>query len=745
MNTLAQLSSVDYASLFKSLPLALAVVDVDDPDFTILEENEAHISSLGLRKKTAAGHPLFDAYAKTLLSEKEKSWSQLLGSMRQAIQTKQSSSLADFSYYIEDDKSRKIQKRWQVMHQPLFSDAGEVVAVYQVCQDISENYLASQKFNQTKHQLAQTLASGSIATWVWDIKEARVTGDGNLANLFGLSEQQLSRGIKLEKFTAAIHPDDYKRVTQEIIGAVKNQESLKTEYRTINRDGDVRSVTVHGQIELNDQGEPSHVSGVAIDITDQRRVQNNLEFLVRASNLFAASLDYKETLANIAGMVVPHIADWCTVDLVDENGLLQQVAVAHKDPEKVAWAKDLRLKQGPPDPSAPTGAPNVLRTGEAEIYPHITDEMLAAGARDKQELKLMRSLNFTSVILAPLKINTRIMGVITLTATESRIHYQPSDLELAKGLANRAALAVYNAELFQSAQKEIKERKRLQKQLEVANAALESRVFKRTKQLEATNKDLEDEITRRQKVENILQESSNNLARSNQELQDFAYVASHDLQEPLRKIQAFGDILENEFAESLGAGSEYLARMRSAASRMSLLIEDLLAFSRVSTRERPKVAVNLNSIVREVTNDLESRIDQTQGQIDARPLPTVWADPTHMRQLFQNLIGNALKFHRPGVPPVVKIHVAASADSKKMHTIFVEDNGIGFDEKYLDRIFSVFQRLHGRDSYGGTGIGLAVCRKIAERYGGTITATSQKDKGSKFIFSLPVKRKDLTK
>ena len=215
----------------------------------------------------------------------------------------------------------------------------------------------------------------------------------------------------------------------------------------------------------------------------------------------------------------------------------------------------------------------------------------------------------------------------------------------------------------------------------------------------------------------------------------------HDLQEPLRKIQAFGDILESEYATKIGDGMEYLTRMRAAASRMSVLIEDLLSFSRVTTKTQPSVEVNLNTLVADVISDLDDRINRTQGEVKVGQLPTVWADPTHMRQLLQNLIGNALKFHRENVPPVVTVESKEVQKGDEMYEITVTDNGIGFEEKYLDRIFSVFQRLHGRGTYEGTGIGLAVCRKIAERYGGTITASSTKNSGSTFIFKIPIKAK----
>jgi PAS domain S-box-containing protein len=238
------------------------------------------------------------------------------------------------------------------------------------------------------------------------------------------------------------------------------------------------------------------------------------------------------------------------------------------------------------------------------------------------------------------------------------------------------------------------------------------------------------------------------LQRSNQELQDFAYVASHDLQEPLRKIQAFGNLLQDEYGESLGEGKEYLDRMRLAATRMRILIDDLLTFSRVTTHALPFTSADLNVIAREVVDDLEVQIQAVQGTVDIQELPTLYADPLQMRQLLQNLLGNALKFHRRDVPPVVRVRseLVAQAESnqqgepeeKPMYRLFFEDNGIGFEERYLDRIFTVFQRLHGRTTYEGTGIGLAVVRKIVERHGGTVTANSTVGEGSTFIVSLPV-------
>ena len=229
------------------------------------------------------------------------------------------------------------------------------------------------------------------------------------------------------------------------------------------------------------------------------------------------------------------------------------------------------------------------------------------------------------------------------------------------------------------------------------------------------------------------------LEASNRELQDFASVASHDLQEPLRKIQAFGDRLKTKHGDALGdGGRDYLGRMQNAAGRMQTLINDLLTFSRVTTKAQPFVAVDLAEVADGVVSDLEARVERSGGRVEVGETVTLEADPLQMRQLLQNLIGNALKFHRPGEPPVVKVWCERAASPEgELCRIHVADNGIGFDEKYLDRIFTVFQRLHGRHEYEGTGVGLAVCRRIVERHGGGITATSEPGRGSTFVVTLP--------
>jgi PAS domain S-box-containing protein len=230
------------------------------------------------------------------------------------------------------------------------------------------------------------------------------------------------------------------------------------------------------------------------------------------------------------------------------------------------------------------------------------------------------------------------------------------------------------------------------------------------------------------------------LEASNRDLQDFAYVASHDLQEPLRKIQAFGDRLRAKCGDALSeTGRDYLARMSDAAARMQTLINDLLSFSRVTTKAQPFAPVDLDKVLREVLSDLEVRIEQTGARVETGPLGAIDADALQMRQLLQNLIGNALKFHKENEPPVIRVTgQRLNGEWPPRLQITVTDNGIGFEPKYADRIFGIFQRLHGRGQYEGSGVGLAICKKIAERHGGVITAQSAPGDGATFVVTLPV-------
>ena len=292
--------------------------------------------------------------------------------------------------------------------------------------------------------------------------------------------------------------------------------------------------------------------------------------------------------------------------------------------------------------------------------------------------------------------------------------------------------------------RELDTRERSAADLARLNENLEARVRERTAAMSDANEALREEIQVRQRAEEQARHFAAELQSSNRALEQFASVASHDLQEPLRKIQAFGDRLATGYRAQLGTrGQEYIDRMRAAAARMRKLIDDLLSYSRVATRGQAFQTVNLQQVAREVLDDLDERVRQSDGHVEIGELPTLSADPLQMRQLLQNLVANALKFHRPNTPPRVCVSARpeqANGDNSSASNrwvISVCDNGVGFEPVYAERIFDLFQRLHGRDEYEGTGMGLAICKKIAERHGGSIAAHGMPGQGARFDVTLP--------
>jgi light-regulated signal transduction histidine kinase (bacteriophytochrome) len=313
----------------------------------------------------------------------------------------------------------------------------------------------------------------------------------------------------------------------------------------------------------------------------------------------------------------------------------------------------------------------------------VVQDVQALTDQEAPNLELYRSVNARTIANSTMQRSNKLIGVLSVMTFAVERQFRDDELALLKGLADQAALAIANARLFSD-----------------------------------------------------LQTYTARLEQSNRDLQEFAYVASHDLQEPLRKVLAFSDRIANKYGGALDeTGRDYLKRMQGASQRMQTLINDLLNFSRVSTLAQSFTQVDLNTLAQEVLSDLENHIDRSKGHVEISELPTIEADSTQMHQLLQNLIGNALKFHSKETQPLIK--VSAQIKDRECQ-ISVQDNGIGFDIRYLVRIFKPFQRLHNREEYEGSGVGLAICRRIVERHGGRITATSAPGEGSTFIVTLPI-------
>jgi len=335
-------------------------------------------------------------------------------------------------------------------------------------------------------------------------------------------------------------------------------------------------------------------------------------------------------------------------------------------------------------------------------------------------------------LFVPVTAKDELVGIFTLGPKLSEEQYSQDDIRTIITLANQTAVAIENARLFWQLEGTFEA-------LRKAHDELERRVQERTADLAKANEALKDENLERLRAEEAIKRYAKELERSNKELQQFAYVASHDLQEPLRMVGSFLQLLERRYGSQLDADAkDFIFYAVDGAVRMQALINDLLEYSRVGTRGKPFEEINLNQIITQVKNNLNVAIKENNAVIKCKRLPTIYGDGTQLTQVFQNLIGNAIKFHGERSP---EINIS-SARKNGDYEIVVKDNGIGIDPQYKEKIFLIFQRLHTREEYPGTGIGLAICKRIVERHGGVIWVESEIGEGATFHFSIPAKKRE---
>ncbi|MBC1219303.1 PAS domain-containing protein [Nostoc sp. UCD121] len=580
--------------------------------------------------------------------------------------------------------------------QAVWDEDGNVVRMTSCHTDITERKLAEEQLRQSEERFQIVARATNDLLWDWDLLTDEVWWNQALEKLLGYSKEQIT--FTAQWWYEHIHPDDRQRIASQARTLIDSGEKFwSNEYRFRHSDGSYAYMFDRGYVVHDQTGKPVRMMGAMMDISerqavlrDRDRAQAALELQNLRSQLFAnitlkirQSLQIDEILqTSVKEVQKLLLADRVLILRLQPNGSFMAVQ------EAVVPGLPVVLGEQIIDPCFRDDYVVQYRQGRISIINNIKEADI-----QPCHIELLERFAVKANLVVPICLKNQMWGLLIAHQCAHPRQWTSWEIELLRQLADQIGIA--------STQSLI----------------------------------LEQETRHREE-----------LTRSNEELKQFAFVASHDLQEPLRKIKSFGDRLKSTCGDTLSEqGRDYLERMQNAASRMQTLIEDLLTLSRVTTRAQPFVSVNLTKIAQEVLSDLEIYVQQTGGSVEIGELPTIQADPIQMRQLLQNLIGNALKFHRPQIPPVIKIYskiLNNQADNissnSELCQIIVEDNGIGFEEKYLDRIFNVFQRLHSSIEYEGTGIGLAICRKIIERHHGHLTAQSKPGQGAKFTILLSI-------
>lgn len=478
------------------------------------------------------------------------------------------------------------------------------------------------------------------------------------------------------KSITLLAPPHKKSEIKDIIARLKKGKKI-TSYETVRIRKDGKQIVVSLSVSpIYDEGK--RVVGavtIAREVTERIYLEHKFEFLANASKVLSSSLDYKTTLHTIAKLAVPHLADWCTVDMLDEEEKPKLAALAHIDPKMVKWGRQFRKKR-PIDMSSSTGLPKVLRTGKSEIYPFISDALLRKSTTNEEELTLLRTIGFTSVMIVPIVSDNKVVGAITFVSTDSGRRYTKSDLTMVEELANRVALAIENARLYKEAQ----------------DAIL-----------------LRDE---------------------------FISIASHELKTPITSLKAYAQLLkQHAIKNKVLLESKYLDKMSEQINKMAKLISDLFDVSKMQLGR-----LDFNEEIFDITQLTKDTVDIVQQTsikhtITVLPTPKLWVkgDKDRISQILINLLTNATKYS----PEATKVFVIIEKEAGNVR-ISVKDYGIGIEKKNLRKIFNRFYQAPGEKEFPGLGLGLYISFQIAKKHGGSLIVKSRPKKGSTFTLELPL-------
>lgn len=616
-------------------------------------------------------------------------------------------------------------------------------------QKVQERTLALQ---ETISQLQRAEESGHIGSWEWFIPEDRMTSSDGLHKLLGLSAEDF--GTTLQAYFERIHPDDVERSNQVIANALQSTGAFESEARVIRADGETRHMYARGETFRDAQGSPVRMTGIVIDITERKQAEMRIQDLLLFNEKIldtvpVGMLTYKttgecvyanENAAGILGATVEDLLaqNFRALESWKKSGLydLAEKTIAGGAPEMMdvhhlsMFGKDAWL----------TASAVTFQSKEEDqlllTISDITERKQAEAALRLENERFLRfsESNIVGIVIADadgkiLLANDYFLNLLGVTRHDfeagrvdwrkyTPLEWLAADEKAIRELREHGVCEPYEKEYIREDGTRVP--------VYLADAMLPGP----EEQIAAFVLD----ITERKQAEVDLQRTADDLLRSNAELEQFAYVASHDLQEPLRMVSSYVQLLARRYQGKLDSDAdEFIAYAVDGAKRMQDLINDLLAYSRVGTRGSEMSSVAVEYLLQDVLANLQLTIEESGATISHDRLPVVRGDAIQLTTVFQNLMMNAIKF-RSDEPPCIHIGVSREPDHWRFS---VRDNGIGIDPKFSERIFVIFQRLNSRAAYPGTGIGLAVCKRVIQRHGGRIWVESEPGKGSVFHFTLP--------
>ena len=688
----------------------------------------------------------------------------------------------DYTYRIKLP-SGKI-KYLHVKGEIFYDEDGTAKNMFGTVQDVTEKQQFIEKLQESDHLFKQAQARTHIGNWTWDIPANKVTWSDEMYRVYGLEPQ--SEEVNFETYISHIHPDDRENRLKQVQHVFETGEPEDHHYRIVLPDGSIRILHTKSELLYGADGKPASMMGTCQDITEKQLL---LEKLQRSDAL------YRQAQA------ISHIGNWVwdmatkKLEWSDEIYTIYELAPQSLDssealakynhPEDVELVRSsmkyavdnlqpfdfnyrIVLENGNIKTLNARGEVEVGLAGTYKVYGTLQD--ITAQKTTEKQLKEYRDFiekitDVTPSIIAAYNINTGQYSFIN-EAVEKLLGY-PSERIMAEGAALLATIIHPDdrAYMMEQNMKALDEANNLPEGAEEPIVEFKYRmmnkngayrwfhtygtIFERNEkgQVESVL-NISVDITEQEEAEQAVFQKNLQLQQSNTSLEEYAYVASHDLKEPLRKVITFADrMLSTQVALLDDDGKTYLNKIMDSSKRMQKIINDLLYVSTI-TGNKDFQESDLGDLLAEGLLPLDQAIEDKHAVIEADALPVLPVVATQFRQLFQNLVGNSLKFARKSLAPHIKItHSFVSykavehlnlAKAKKYLKIELRDNGIGFDNQYTNKIFVLFQRLHGKSEYEGTGIGLAVCKRIAENHGGTITAYGVPNGGAVFTIIIPV-------